>query len=56
MLNKVRQSFMQSALRSSALNATAARSYHSDLGLDPNALSVVEGQGKQADTLNLWKA
>ena len=56
MLNKVRQSFMQSALRSSAVNATAARSYHSDLGLDPNALSIVEGQGKQADTLNLWKA
>jgi len=43
MLNKVRQSIMQSAIRASALNATATRSYHSDLGLDPNALAVVEG-------------
>ena len=54
MLNKV---LFQSALRSgSVMRVTALRSYHSDLGLDPNALAVVEGHAKQADTLNLWKA
>lgn len=54
MLNKV---LFQSALRSgSVMRAAALRSYHSDLGLDPNALAVVEGHAKQADTLNLWKA
>ena len=54
MLNKV---LLQSALRSSSLTCLAAqRSYHSDLGLDPNALSIIETQAKQADSLNLWKA
>lgn len=54
MLNKV---LFQSALRSGHFLCVAAqRSYHSDLGLDPNAITVIETQANKADTLNLWKA
>jgi len=28
------------------MRVAAVRNYHSDLGLDPNALAVVEGQAK----------
>ena len=32
-----------------------SRAYHADLGLNPNAIAVME-QGKQGELLNLWKA
>ena len=38
------------------MSVTASRCYHSDLGLDPNALAVQDAQAKKADSLNLWKA